>query len=121
MSAKQRSVIVTGAWQAIGAVEQLGVIGGALLLSGLLAGCALQGGLGTSGSREDAEIAANFETAQRQHPDLSLPNDIHAATHNRVVYLSGFVATPLQSENAAELARDISGVSSVVNSVAVNQ
>ena len=104
----------------MGKFKQAGVISSAVLLSGLLAGCALQGARATPEIR-DADITANFETQLGQHPDLGPPNEIHAATHHHVVYLSGLVATPLQSERAAALARQTDGVSAVVNSVAVEQ
>jgi osmotically-inducible protein OsmY len=57
----------------------------------------------------------------RQHPDLGPPNEIDVSTRGGVVYLSGLVATPLQSESAAALAQEIPGVARVVNTVAVEQ
>lgn len=101
--------------------ERRGVVGGAVLLSGWLAGCAAPGGLGSSGSEEDVHITANLETLLRQSPDLAPPNQLWVATNHHVVYLSGFVATPLQSESAEALAHEIPGVLRVVNSIAVEQ
>ena len=98
--------------------KHFGVISGALLLSGLLAGCALQRGIG---SPEDANITARVEALLRQYPDLSPPNEIDVATRDHVVYLSGLAVSPLGSENAEALAREVPGVTKVVSTISLEQ
>lgn len=101
--------------------KHFGVISSALLLSGLLAGCALQRGLGKIANPDDADITAQVEALLSQHPDLGPPNAIYATTYDHVVYLSGLVATPLQSVSAEALAHEIPDVAAVVSTIAVVQ
>jgi osmotically-inducible protein OsmY len=101
--------------------KRVGVIGAALFLSATLPGCALLGRAAKDQGPEDADITANVRAALRQHSELSPPNELHGSTHNGVVYLSGLVATPLQSESAKALAAEVPGVRAVVSSVAVQQ
>lgn len=93
----------------------------AVLLSGLLAGCTLWGGLEKGRNPEDSVTTANVEALLRQHPDLGPPDEIYIETRNHVVYLSGLVATPLQSDSAVALAQEVPGVARVVSRVAVEQ
>ena len=97
------------------------VIGPALFLSATLPGCALQEGAAKDPSPEHADVTANVQAVLRQHPELSPPNELYGSTHNGVVYLSGLVATPSQSESAKALAEGVPGVRKVVSSVATEQ
>jgi len=106
---------------AVDRLKLVGVIGAALLSSATLSGCALQGGAAKDQGPKDAEITANVQAVLRQHSELSPPNELYGSTHNGVVYLSGLVATPRQSENAQALAEGVPGVRKVVNSVATEQ
>ena len=97
------------------------VLGIALFLSAALPGCAVQDGAAKGQGSEDAEITANVHAVLRQHSELSPPNVLYGSTHDGVVYLSGLVATPSQSESAKALAEGVPGVRKVVNSVATEQ
>jgi len=97
------------------------VIGAVLILSATLPGCALQDGAAKDHGPEDADITANVQAVLRQHAELSPPNELYGSTHNGVAYLSGFVATPLQSESAKGLAEGVPGVRAVVISIAIEQ
>ena len=102
-------------------LKLMGVIGAVLYLSATLPGCALQGGAAKDQGPEDAELTANVQAVLRQHPELRPPNELYSSTHNGVVYLSGLVATPLQSESATALAEGVPGVRAVQSSVAIEQ
>ena len=99
----------------------VGVIGAALFLSATLPGCALQGAAAKDQGPEDADITASVQAVLRQHSELGPPNELYDSTHHGVAYLSGLVATPLQSESAKALAEGVPGVRTVVSSVAVEQ
>jgi len=51
--------------------------------------------------------------------ELEAPNLLQVQTIDRVVYLSGSVATGLQRRDAEAVANQVQGVSKVVNSIAV--
>jgi osmotically-inducible protein OsmY len=106
---------------AVNRFKLVGVISAASFLSATLSGCALQGGAAKDQGPRDADITVNVEAALRQHAELSPPNELHGSTYNGVVYLSGLVATPLQSQSATALAEGVPGVRKVVNSVATQQ
>jgi osmotically-inducible protein OsmY len=93
-----------------------------LILGGaLLSGCADYRGSSTSTYAKDAAIAANVESAIARHRDLDPPNEIYVSTSDHKVYLSGIVNSGLSSEDAEELARQVDGVTQVVNDIAVSQ
>jgi len=96
-------------------IRQLALISGMSLFAALVSACAVQDGYR---SPEDAATTARVEAVLQQHRDLAPPNDVYVATRGHVVYLSGSVATSLQSEDAAALARGVPGVTAVVNSIA---
>jgi len=99
--------------------KYFGVMSFALVLSGLLSGCALERAF--SDDPEDPEIAADVDALILQHPDLNAPNTLYVSTHNHVVYLSGLVDSGLVTEEAEALARRVPGVAGVVSTVAVEQ
>jgi osmotically-inducible protein OsmY len=87
-------------------------------LAGLLCGCAEYGAYRKCGARScpaDARITSEVQAALRQHPALGPPNLVYVQTLDRVVYLSGQVATDLQRENAESAAREAPGVRGVVD------
>lgn len=94
----------------------------ALLLTGALTACAGNGAYErcrTGGCSSDANITANVQGLLAQHPELQGPDQIYVKTVDHVVYLSGTVETGMQRSIAASVAREVSGVSRVVNDVAV--
>ena len=55
----------------------------------------------------------------QQHPVLAAPNQVYVQTLDRVVYLSGQVATDLQRDTAESAARKAAGAQRVVDSIAL--
>lgn len=96
----------------------------AVLLIGALSACAgnrASEKCGTGGCPSDANITANVQGRLAQHPELQGPDQLYVNTVDHVVYLSGTVETGLHRDIAASIAREVSGVSSVVNNVAVEK
>jgi osmotically-inducible protein OsmY len=79
-----------------------------LILSGAAAGCATYG---------DAKITADVETRLREDSATAPPNLIYAQTSDHVVYLSGLVDTRSEKQEAEADARQIAGVTDVVNTI----
>lgn len=93
-----------------------------VILAGTLPGCAAYSAYrqcGTRGCPGDANITAAVRALLIQHPALAPPNQIYVQTLDRVVYLTGQVATDLQRETAESVAHKASGVSRVVNTIAL--
>ena len=74
---------------------------------------------GWHGCPGDEAVSAQVRTLLAQHPALGPPNEVYVQTADGVVFLSGRVATDLQRETAASVAREASGVREVVNSIAL--
>ena len=67
----------------------------------------------------DAQVTAEVTGLLNEHRELQPPNQIYVKTLDRVVYLSGQVATDLQRETAAALARGAPGARRVVDDIAL--
>ncbi|MGO8858385.1 MAG: BON domain-containing protein [Steroidobacteraceae bacterium] len=89
-------------------------------LTGVLAGCATYEKCGLEGCAGDSKVTANVQSLLEQHPDLE-ENSIDVQTLDHVVYLTGMVATGLESEEANSVALEAPGVKRVVNLIAVAQ
>ena len=74
-----------------------------------------------SGCAADANISANVQGLFAQHPELEGPDQLYVKTIDHVVYLSGTVETGLHRDIAASVGREMSGVKSVVNNIAVDK
>ena len=92
----------------------------ALLLLGSLSGCAAYRECGFDGCPGDAKITADVRALLNQHPALEAPNLLYVHTVDHVVYLDGLVDTPFQSEMAESVAHEATGVTRVVNLIAVS-
>lgn len=95
----------------------------ALLLAAaaMLSGCAAfdtwrKCGAGCPG---DAELTAAVRARLDQHTELLAPNQVYVSTLDRVVYLSGEVATDLQRATAEAVARETPGVPRVVDLISL--
>jgi osmotically-inducible protein OsmY len=97
--------------------KYFGVMSCAVVLSGSLSGCALERAF--ADDPEDQQISANVNALIRQHPELE--PTLYVSTHNHVVYLSGLVASGLETDEAEAVARQVPGVARVVNTIAVEQ
>jgi osmotically-inducible protein OsmY len=89
----------------------------ALILAGVLSGCAIYGKCGFSGCPGDAQITAEIEALIQQHPSIEAPNSVRVSTIDHVVYLYGQVDTELQRATAESLAHQVAGVRRVVDSI----
>lgn len=98
--------------------KQIIAVSVTLILTVTLTGCAAYGKCGSHGCPGDAEITARVQALFARHADLGPPNLIQVETRDRVVYLTGQVATGLQKEIAASIARQAPGVARVENSIA---
>lgn len=72
---------------------------------------------GAAGCPGDATITASVQQSFAQHPAIEAPNLINVQTLNHVVYLYGLVDTDLQRQLAESLARQVPGVTRVVDSI----
>ena len=91
----------------------------AIVMTGLLTGCAADREFGSGGNPSDSKITTDVRGLLDQHPDLGQPNDIKVRAQGGVVYLSGLVSSERMSESALAAAREAPGVSKVVNMIAV--
>jgi osmotically-inducible protein OsmY len=74
---------------------------------------------GLHGCPGDAQITAEVSALFDRHPELGPPNQIYVQTVDRVVYLSGEVATGLQRDTAESLARQAQGARRIVDIVSL--
>jgi len=97
--------------------RQLYALALAIVLTGALPGCALVRKCGFSGCPGDAQITAQVRALISQHPALEPPNLVHVQSLDHVVYLTGQVDTELERSMAESVAREVAGVTRVVNSI----
>ena len=90
-----------------------------VILTCTAAGCATFEKCGLGGCPGDANVTANVQALFDQHPELGPPNSIDVQTLDHVVYLNGLVAAGPERREAESVAREASGVTRVVNSIAV--
>jgi osmotically-inducible protein OsmY len=72
-----------------------------------------------AGCPGDAEMSAQVRARLGEYPELLAPNRVYVSTLDRVVYLSGEVATDLQRETAETVARTTPGVPRVVDMISL--
>jgi osmotically-inducible protein OsmY len=94
--------------------KSLYALTGALILVGVLPGCATYG-------PGDAKITANVQAQLVQHPELGPPNLINVQTQDHVVYLNGMVSTGLQRNIAEAVAYQADDVVKVQNLVSITK
>lgn len=95
----------------------------ALLVAGLIPGCAMYAGYqkcGFAGCAGDAAITVAVRRSFEAHPVLEPPNLIDIQTIDRIVYLNGLVDTDTERELAGSVARNTEGVARVVNSIGLS-
>jgi osmotically-inducible protein OsmY len=90
-----------------------------VILLGTLGGCAAYEKCGFGGCPGDADLSAAVESAFKGHDALQPPNLIRVQTLNRTVYLYGLVDTDIQRLMAEDLAKQVPGVTKVVNSISL--
>lgn len=80
-------------------------------------GCAVTRGKETAGAyAKDTEITAKIKAQLYKDPDVK-GTEVHVSTLNGVVQLSGFVDSQSARARAEQLARSVSGVVDVQNSL----
>jgi osmotically-inducible protein OsmY len=99
-------------------VKSLYTIATVLILIGVSA-CTEFRECGAEGCANDRKITAKVQARLDQQPDLGAPGSITVQTLNRVVYLNGLVAYGLEKSNAESVAKQVPGVTQVVNNIAV--
>ncbi len=72
-----------------------------------------------AGCPGDAEVSAQVSARLAEYPELRAPNRVYVSTLDRVVYLSGEVATDLQRDTAETVARETPGVPRVVDMISL--
>jgi osmotically-inducible protein OsmY len=92
----------------------------ASILTAVLSGCADFRPSEAQGGTADASITADVETQLNQLPTLGPPGSIAVQTVGHVVYLNGTVDGGLQKRIAGSVAMQASGVTNVVNNIAVS-
>lgn len=102
-------------------MKNLGMATGALILAGMLPGCATYQKCGFAGCPNDAQITADVETRLSHHPELQPPDLLYVKTVDNVVYLSGTVSTGLHSVIAESVAHHNSDVTRVVNNIDISK
>jgi osmotically-inducible protein OsmY len=93
----------------------------AMLLALSLPGCAAHDAYakcGAGGCEGDAQITQQVEALFKQHPEFG--HQVYVKTTDHVVFLTGQVATDLQRDTAASIARGVPGVTKVINNIALN-
>src|SRR6266853_3107592 len=102
--------------------KPLYVLAFVIILTGTLPGCAAYSAYrkcGSDGCPGDAKITAEVRSLLNQHPALGSPNQVYVQTLDGVVYLTGQVATDLQRDTAEAVAHEASGVSRLMNTIAL--
>ena len=99
-------------------VKSLYAMAIALTLIGVC-GCAEIKDCGPEGCASDRKITAKVQARLDQQADLGAPGTITVETLHGVVYLNGLVDEGLEKRNAESLAKQVRGVTQVVNNIAV--
>jgi osmotically-inducible protein OsmY len=97
---------------------------GALSLTAAVSGYAQDGAnekCGSGSCSSDANITSVVQSMLAQHRELQGPDRVYVKTVNRVVYLSGTVASGLHRDLAASVARETPGVTQVVENIGLDK
>lgn len=92
----------------------------AAVLTAALSGCADFRPGGTQKLTDDGNITADIEARLNQMPNLGPPGAIGVQTRDHVVYLNGVVDVGLEKRIAEATAKQVPGVTSIVNNIAVS-
>ena len=84
-----------------------------------LTGCATYGRCQREACAHDQDITRAVQKVIRQYPALEAPNVVRVQTIDHVVYLYGQVNNEVERSNAQEAALSVSGVTRVVNDIAM--
>ena len=91
------------------------------ILIGAVAGCAEYRECGLEGCPADEKITASVQARLDRDASFGPPGSIQVQTLNRVVFLNGEVDVGLEKAAAASEAKQVPGVTRIVNNIAVQQ
>ena len=86
-----------------------------------LSGCATYEKCGVEGCAGDRKITADIRAAFAQYPELAEPNSINVETVNHVVYLTGHVSAGEMRSTAEAVAKQVTGVGRVEDTIYVTK
>ena len=99
----------------------LSILAPSVFLAATLSGCATYRGCGPNTCTGDQKINSEIERRLDRYPALVGEIPITVQTRNRIVYLTGMVATDLQRDTAESVALEAPNVAMVVNGIAVTE
>jgi osmotically-inducible protein OsmY len=91
----------------------------AFAAAAVLAGCATDRESLLDGYPGDSDLSKTVQQNINQHAEFGAPDSIRAMTLDHVVYLNGLVDTGLEKRSAESVAKQVPGVTKVVNNIAV--
>jgi osmotically-inducible protein OsmY len=91
----------------------------ALGAAAVLAGCATHSGCGFEGCAGDSGLGKSVQQNINQHPEFGAPDSIKVVAIDHVIYLNGVVDGGLERRTAESVARQVPGVTGVVNNIVV--
>jgi osmotically-inducible protein OsmY len=91
----------------------------ALVLVATLTGCATYKECGLKECPADMDLSKSVQESINQRPELGAPDSIRVMTIDHVVYLNGQVEGGLEKRNAEAFAKQVPGVTKVVNNIVV--
>jgi osmotically-inducible protein OsmY len=86
----------------------------------VMQGCATFEKCGLEGCPGDMSLSESVQQSINQHAEFGAPDSIKVMTIDHVVYLNGEVEGGLQKHNAEFVAKQVTGVTKVVNNIAVD-
>jgi osmotically-inducible protein OsmY len=92
---------------------------GTLILVAALAGCATYKECGLKECPADMDLSKSVQQKLDQHAELGAPDSIRVMTIDHIVYLNGQVDGGLERRNAEAFAKQVPGVTKVVNNIVV--
>ena len=91
-----------------------------LVFMGALPGCAEHRQCRLEGCPPDTKITADVQAQLNQVTDLGCPDSIKVQTVDHVAYLHGLVDVGSEKSTAESVAKQVPGVTRVVNNIAVS-
>ena len=87
----------------------------------VLAGCATDRECLFDGCPGDSDLSKTVQQNINQHTEFGAPDSIRVMTVDHIIYLNGQVDTGLERLNAESVAKQVPGVTKVVNNISVEK